>query len=79
MARIKKTVDTAGVATYTEEETSIGTDFIDGLMGPFGFFAKEEDTFYSRRTLAIATLGYGLTGIVVGNKVGDRIPILNRI
>lgn len=74
MAKVK-TVD----GNLVEEETSLGVDVIDAILAPVRAFTNEEGTFYSGRVLGMASLGYGIGGLIAGHKFGHQIPILNSL
>lgn len=74
MAKVKN-VD----GNLVEEETSLGTDVMDALLAPIRAFSSEEDTFYSSRVVGMASLGYGIGGLIAGHKFGHKIPLLNSL
>lgn len=74
MAKVK-TVD----GNLVEEETSLGTDVVDAVLAPVRAFMSEEGTYYSGRVVGMASIGYGIGGLIAGHKFGHKIPLLNSL
>lgn len=81
MAKITKTSDGAGGFTYTEVETTLVDDMVAAVVSPFKVLETEPTEFHSPRVAAYAALGYGIGGVMVGDRWGDSIPLLggNRV
>lgn len=77
MAKVIKTVNAEGVASYTEEDTTLVGDLLSGVTSVFSVFtAGEPTTFVSEKTCGMTALAAVVGGIFVGDKYGDSIPLL---
>lgn len=77
MAKIIKTVSPEGDATYTEESTTLIGDVVSGVTSVFSVFsAAEPTTFVSEKTCGMAVIASMVGGLFIGDKYGDRIPLI---
>jgi hypothetical protein len=72
MAKITKAND----GTLAEVETTFIDDAISAVLSPLKITEAAPTEFYAPRVAAMAALGYGIGGVVVGDKFGDSIPLL---
>jgi hypothetical protein len=72
MAKITKGTD----GTFTEVETTLVDDLMSALASPLKVLEGEPTEFVSPRVAAFAAIGYGLGGVMVGDRWGDSIPVL---
>jgi hypothetical protein len=72
MSKITKATD----GTLTEVETTFVDDALNAVLSPFKITEVAPTEFYSPRVAAMAAFGFGIGGVVVGDKFGDSIPLL---
>lgn len=63
------------MADQTENKSTLVQDLVDGLTAPLGITKTQEETI-SARAGALAAIGYFIGGVVVGDRWGDRIPLI---
>lgn len=73
MAKVTKSVS-GDTVTFTEDETTLIDDVLDAALAPIKLLSADENTFYSGRTLGLASAGYGLGGYALGARKPDIIP-----
>jgi hypothetical protein len=68
-----------GTPTYTEAVRTTMETVTDVVMAPFGILDTAKTEYYSKKTLAYAATGYGIGGLVIGQKFGNKVPLLNQL
>jgi hypothetical protein len=74
--KVTKTVDSTGAATYAETTGTFMSAAIDAVLSPLKVFSSTGDVFVSESAQGMAALAYGIGGIVVGDRFGDKIPFI---
>lgn len=77
MTKITKTVNSEGVASYAEVDTT----FLDYIAAPLkgalaAFSSTPSDTFYDEKTVGLTVVGFSVASVLVGHRYGDDIPLV---
>lgn len=73
MSKITVAADATGV---TKEDTNILTDVLNGATSVIKAFGEESAVFYNEQSVGRAVLAATIGGIVLGDRLGDKIPFL---
>lgn len=73
--KITRAVDAAGAVTYSEVTQTFVEQVIDSALLPLSALS-ENNEFISKQQAGVAMLGGVAGGVFLGDKYGDRIPVL---
>lgn len=62
--------------TYTKVATTLTDNIVTGATAALGVLSDDQTTFYDKKAMGTAAAVNLAAGIVIGDKFGDKIPVL---
>lgn len=69
---------TSANPTVTRTETTIADRLTKAVTAPLGILSDDETTFYGEVDMAYASLTAVAAGVFIGDRWGDKIPVLGQ-